>query len=216
MPEIIVFGAGPSAPEFYPWAKQNGHMVIAPSTMLLPLQRAGIRVDVCCIVDGSIVMPLHFVDADTSGELVYVSAVRPDIPQEWKGTRTIVDGRDCCGSSVLHLCVMEAIRRCAEPLHLIGADFCYGRGLSHAEGVVTAYDIHRHEPREETNAHGEKVLTERGLLHFRSELAHIFLKHPGTRVLRYGRSGLDIPGIEWATPLGLRPEGGGGVPVGQP
>ncbi len=208
MPDLSVFGAGPSAPAFYEWAQASGHPVIAPSTMLLPLQRAGIRVDVCCIVDASIVMPLHFVDADTSGELVYVSGVQAEIPREWTGKRTLVDARLCGGSSVLHLCVMEAIRRGADPLHLIGADFCYGRGLSHAEGVVTAYDIARHEPRVERNAHGEEVHTERGLLHYRSELAHILLKHPDVRVLRYGRSGLDLPGVEWAATEGVCPASG--------
>lgn len=204
MAEVVVFGAGPSAPRFYPWVRESGHPVIAPSTMLLPLQRAGIKVDVCCIMDGSVVMPLHFVGAVTDGELVHVAAVQSEIPRDWLGAKKVVDGRDCGGSSVLHLCVMEAIRRGATTIHLVGADFCYSDGKSsHAAGVTTAYGIDMHERIEEVNGHGQKVRTERSLLHYRSELAHIVFKHPGVRFVRYGRDGLDIPGIEWAATEGV-------------
>lgn len=204
-----MFGGGPSAPRFYDVVRKLGYSVIAPSTMLLPLQRAGVKVDVCCILDGSVVMPLHFRGADQTGELVHVASIRREISDGWRGKKTQIDGRQCGGSSVLHMCVMEAIYRQAKTVHLVGADFCYSDGKSsHAAGVVTSYDINRHAPMEAENGKKETVRTERGLLHFRSQLGHIVVKHPGVRFVRYGREGLPIPGVEWATAEGVGVAGG--------
>jgi hypothetical protein len=200
MREAVCVGGGPTAPEFYPWILASGLPVFAASTMLLPLQRAGIKVDVTCIIDGSVVMPLHFAGALSDGELVHVPAVQAEIPANWQGPKTVRYAKDCPGSTVLLLCVNEAVRRGAEVVHLVGADFCYGGGRSHAAGVVTAYDIDMHEPRETENGNGEKVRTERSLLHYRGELDIYVMEHPGVRFIKHGRNGTPTIGAEWAAP----------------
>lgn len=211
MREAICVGGGATATQFYPWMMASSLPVFACSTMLLPLQRAGIKVDVTCIIDGSVVMPLHFTGAVSDGELVHVPAVQAEIPANWSGLKTVRYAADCPGSTVLLLAINEAVRRGATAVHLIGADFCYTDGKSHADGVVTAYDISMHGGREEINGHGETVQTERSLLHYRGELDIYVGRHPEVRFVKHGRAGLATIGAEWAATQAVRVTSSSGV-----
>ncbi len=133
-PHVIVFGAGPSAPRFYDLVERQ-HTVVAPSTMILPLQAAGIDVDYTCCMDPGAVMPLHFRNADTSGALIYLPSIVRRCYADWQGPKYMA--WDLPGSSVLHLAVDVALRLGASEITLVGADFNFGLSRqSHASGVV--------------------------------------------------------------------------------
>jgi hypothetical protein len=174
---VIVVGGGPSAPQFYDWIKASGLPVIACSTMLLPLQRAGIKVDVTVIIDPSAVMVFHFRNAITDGELVYNGGIYEMVLPLWKGPRRQFDRM--AGSSVLNVAVDVAVDMGATEVHLVGADFAYTNGKSHADGVTTAYEV-----REWLEVDGWR--TESGLVHFRDQLREYIAKHPDVLLIRHG------------------------------
>lgn len=182
---MIVVGGGPSAPRFYDWIKSSGLPVVACSTMLLPLQRAGIKVDVCCIRDPGGVMVFHFKGAVTDGLLVYHQGIYEMILPMWNGERRCVT--DIPGSSVLHMAADTAVKMGADTVHLVGADFCFSNGKSHAEGVVTAYEV-----REWIDVEGYR--TDWSLVTYRDEMRRYMAEHPGVRWMRHG-DGLALSGV---------------------
>lgn len=192
---MIVVGGGPSAPESYDWIKASDMDVVCASTMLLPLQAAGIEPDVVCAIDPSSIMTMHFRGVRSNATLVYHRGIVPQIPRDWHGQKRAVENLP--GSSVIHLCVMEAIRWQPDEVVLIGVDFCYPGMESHAEGVVTSYPLDPRVLLMRENGYGLKVSTDITMLDYRAELEHIVADHDEVRWLRRGRSGLPIAGVEW-------------------
>lgn len=175
---VVVVGGGPSAPQFYDFIRESGYPVVAASTMLLPLQRAGIKVDVTVIIDPSAVIALHLVGAVTDGLLVYHGGIYELVPAKWTGPKRHV--KRLAGASVLNVAVDVAVEEMgATEVHLVGADFCYSDGKSHAAGVVTAYEV-----RDWIEVDGWR--TESGLVMFRDQLRKYIAEHPGVTFVRHG------------------------------
>ncbi len=153
---------------------------------------------VTCIRDPSPIMVLHFKGADTSELLVHAAGVQQNIVDEWYGS-TLLRRIPIPGSSVVHMAVQSAILDCnATTVHIVGADFAYPDGQSHALGVITNYAVDRRACVKELNGHGNEVLTDRDLLHYRGELEQYIAANPGVRFIRHGRDGLPVRGAEWA------------------
>lgn len=196
---VIVFGAGPSAPRYYEWVKAQDALVVAPSTMLKPLQDAGIFPEYTCCIDPSAVMKLHFRGTVKDKSLVYLPSIVESIYREWEGRHYRV--WDLPGPSVLHLCVDTALKIGASAITLVGADFCFGtEAKSHAAGVTTAYPIGMKEARRATNVAGEEVLTEIALVEYVHKVEQQIAANPDVTWRRMGREGLPVKGAEVICP----------------
>jgi hypothetical protein len=210
---VAVIAGGPTAPESYDWVRGAGLLAVAASTLLRPLQAAGIFPDVTVVLDPSPFMPLHFSGVDTSRTLLYAQGVHGSIPRDWTGPKRMLD-RDPPGSSVMHLAVDEAVHMGATVVHLVGVDLCYPGGESHAPGTASRYDIRRQPLLEEQDGQGKQVWTDRNLLAYRVELERYVADHPAVRFVKHGRGGLPVAGTVWADAEGVCTAGGQGVPVG--
>jgi hypothetical protein len=210
----IVIAGGPTAPESYDWIRSAGLLTVAASTLLRPLQAAGIFPGVTVVLDPSPFMPLHFSGVDTSRTLVYAYGVHGSIPRDWEGPKRVLT-RDPPGPSVMHLAVDEAVHMGATVVHLVGVDLCYPGGQSHAPGTASRYDIRRSPLLGETDGQGQEAFTDATLLVYRDELERYIAARPGVRFVRHGRGGLPVAGTEWADTPGVRIARGQGVPVEQ-
>lgn len=171
--------------------------MIAASTMLLPLQYAGIKVDATCILDPSWVMTFHFKHAVTDGTLFYVRGVVESIVGDWTGPKQAFDL--ATGPSVFHMCVHVALSLGYRELHMVGADFCFDGEQSHAAGVATAFKVDPQACVRAMNGEGNEVLTDGSLIGFRDALERDIARTPGARFIRHGRRGLPVAGTEWSS-----------------
>ncbi len=176
--------------------RASGYPVIAASTMLLPLQHAGIKVDVTCILDPGACMVFHFRNAVTDGVLVYLRGVVSEITRLWKGT--VIARDDITGPSVFNMAVDVALNLGFDELHMVGADFCYAGDYSHAAGVVTAFKVDPRACIRRINGNGDEVLTDNDLITFHRALGRQ-VRGAAARFIQHGRSGLAVDGAEWAT-----------------
>ena len=192
MKACIVVGGGPSAPDHYDWMRAAALPIIAPSTMLIPLQSAGFTVDACCVFDCSHLIAFHFFGADLSGLLVHCPHV---YTEGWARKREFITD----GPSVLNYAVDYALSQGFDTIHLVGADFCFRDGQSHAVGVTTSY-----QPDPRLCLRREGVLTNVSLIHFRDALERR-ISTGGASFIRHG-SGLPVAGVELASVGAVREE----------
>ncbi len=203
--DAIVVGGGPSAVAQYDWMRATAGrcVVIAASTAMLPLARAGIVPDYAVVLDRMPVMRKHF---PTDGSLaplarttlVYHVEVEPAIPQGWPGPRVCMrDGDFTPGGSVIHAEIDLALQLGARTIHLVGADFCYPAPQTHMPGAPLAADVAEDAAYRTLNGEGRSVPTDPALAQYQRAVEDMIAMHPGVRWVKWGRAGVALRGAVW-------------------
>lgn len=195
--DAIVFGGGPTAALYLDWVRESGMNVIAASTALIPLVRAGIQPDVVICIDRDPKMVKHFAERCT-GALVYDPAVEPSIVAGWPGKRYVVrEGDLYCGGSVIHHQMDLAVRMGAQNVYFVGADFCYPGGQSHLPGVALPFDASDLGTVECVNGHGATVRTDINLAQYRVFVEEYVKTNAHIGWWKLGRDGAETKGVRW-------------------
>lgn len=145
----IICGAGPTLVEHYQWLKspacQNNYTLIAVDAAVAPLYQEGIIPDFIVSIDPK---AKHlFTGFYEQVPLVYFPVVDADFIASWPGQRFVAystgrlydainklipRGRLYCGGSVIHPAIDLAVNMRAKNIILLGADFSFPGGLTHA------------------------------------------------------------------------------------
>jgi len=209
----IIVGGGPSLSGFYDWIKtrqESNAVVIAASTALWPLMRAGVVPDVVVCIDPAPVMTKHFrgLDLDKlSGTwLLYIPTVYPEVVARWKGPKVCanVNLRDdsdlYCGGSVVHSATDLGVKIGCTEVFLVGVDLSYPGGVSHADGAKNPYLVTGPTQQWRTktkNGLGEEVITDEALQQYRVKMEEYIARKPDVSFYKLGRQGVTIKGAEW-------------------
>lgn len=216
----IVIAGGPSIMGQYGWLSENrkGKVVIAVSTSLVPLQRAGIEPDIVIAIDCMPVLMKHITEAEQEPlrniPFVYYPTVHPSVISAWPGPRLtaysyrkryvalnhkVTKGFLFDSGTVTHAAVDLAVKMGAREVILLGADFSYPGGKSHANTAVYFEDMGGPEKFRQwvINGRGEKVQTDVNLLGYFRDLEIYIERHPEVRFLKRGRDGAHLSGADW-------------------
>jgi uncharacterized Rossmann fold enzyme len=131
--------------------------------------------------------------------LVYHPQIAPAIVAAWKGPRYFFGNELFMGGTVMHAAADLAVQMGAAEVHMVGMDFCYPGGRSHAEGhqdgrIVGA----KPELRETVDGYGNLVYTAPNLAQYHRFLENYIAKSSGVRWVKHGRGGVPVRGAEWA------------------
>lgn len=195
----IVIGGGPTLDQHYEWIKgRKGNTTIAASSALGPLVLAGIMPDIVVVIDRDRRMARHFDGIEFTGTLVYLPEIAPHVVSSVKGRRYTVGGRDLYGGgSVLHNQIDLAVLMGAPEVFLVGADFCYPNGKSHAHTSALAYDLEHFGKLSTMNGLGELVPTDENLAQYRCYVEDYVANHPEVKFWKIGRAGAETKGVDW-------------------
>ena len=188
----VVVAAGPSLDVQLDWlrAHRNRVRVIACTTALRSLCRAMVTPDVVAVVDHDPAMRRHFRDVDLESlrrvPLVYVPSVDRGLLEAWQGPRLAAylqrprfaqllreqpRGRLFCAGTVAHACVDLAVKSGAREVVLLGFDFAFPAGRSHAQHAGSLHDLGRGAaPMHLRNRHGHEVPTNSSFLGYLRDL----------------------------------------------
>ncbi len=217
---VVVVAGGPTASEQFHWMREEreGLVILATTTALLPMQRAGIFPDVAVVFDPAprIIRHLEGLSpvAMRQTPLVYLPTVHPDVLDFWEGPGVVAyqdlprfhrmdqdlsRGTLFCSGTVTHAAVDLAVQMGGSPVILAGADFAHPKGNSHLDGATIPTDTrtegrrHPHLP----NGRGNSVPSTLALIGYLRDLETYIGKRPGTRFLNTGRQGAVIRGAPW-------------------
>lgn len=212
----FVIGGGPTLDQTLPWLRdrRGSGLVIAVNSGVRPLRDAGVVPDYVVAVDPSPALARHFEGLDADRELrsvplIYPPGLHPDTLARWPGRffKTTLstpaylelcpdDPRGCLFASgtVLHAAVDLARKLGAARIQLLGADFCFPRGLSHGAGAVDRQRMTGVRVMT-TDGRGRSVPTVLNLLGYRDELARYVDAHPELEIVRVGRAGAAMPNV---------------------
>jgi hypothetical protein len=214
---ILVAAAGPTLDLHYDWiaARQETFPLIAVDAALRPLMSAGIVPDIVVAVDAASAGTDFFKEIDLAvlreKPLVYFPVVHSDILENWPGIRltaypdhplyqslrkTHPKGTLFCSGSVLHPSVDLAVKMGAFRIVLLGTDFSFPGGRSHASGCPR-----NHLPKDDAskkhwvlNGRGERILTYAGMRGFLRDFERYIDLHPEVRFINGSREGAHIKG----------------------
>jgi len=213
----LVVAAGPSLEHALPYLKrQRGEArLIAVTTALRVLVRAGILPDLVAAVDPRLELGMHFDDLDLqpfhATPLVYLAGVHPAVLDRWPGPRLAAfraGSRDFadyapvrkaelyCSGTVTHAAIDLAQRLGAPEIVLIGVDFCFPEGKAHAGEAPLREGLAGVGPTA-LNGHGRRVASNLALLGYLRDLETYIAAHPELRFLKVGREGAAIEGASW-------------------
>ncbi len=205
----IICAGGPTLDEEIGWlARQKGDPIIAVSTALSCLVRAGIVPTFVVIIDPhpSQVDHLEGVDLEKLREtmLIYDRVVTPEIMRRWPGPRawgTMGTSLELCDlwadGTVTHPAVDLARRLGAISVVLLGADFCNAHGRSHHQGLAECHDVAPEGLPVTADGNGVQVTTTSKLIHYRRMLERYIEAFPGIRFYKRGRAGVPLEGATW-------------------
>lgn len=212
-----VAAAGPTLNDQYSRLAQRPphEPLIAVDAALRPLLKAGLMPEVVVAVDeGERVIRLLETTAAPAPLLVYFPAVQTPALAGWPGKRlaaypSIGDrfarlieefprGRLFIGGSVLHSAVDLAVQMGAGAVTLLGADFSFPNGQSHAAGVPHVEAIPGYERQPWVfNGRGQRVPTKENLRGYLRELERYIAAHPTLAWYNASRAGAQIAGTEY-------------------
>ncbi len=217
----VVVSGGPTAPDQFPWIGKDrpNHVLLAVSTALIPLQRAGILPDAVVVIDPKPVMREHFLGADLAAlaeiPLIYLPTVQRSVLELWPGPRLaayirrsrfekldaeIPRGFLHCSGTVTHTAVDLAVKMGAAEVVLVGADFCYPGGASHMEGAAQREDVKNidgHARPWVINGRGQRVPSRMDMVGFLRDLELYIARHKKVTFINAGRDGAEIAGARW-------------------
>ncbi len=217
---VVVVAGGPTADNQFEWirAKRQEIIIVAVSTALHPLQRAGIVADVAVIFDPQPRMIKHLAGLKRGSckqtPLVYLPTVHPEVLDAWSGPRLaayqdiprfrrihrkLPRGYLFCSGTVTHAAVDLAVQMGADPIVLVGADFSNPFGKSHASGATLTTDASTegHRQPHVVNGQGSTVPSTLSLISYLRDLETYIQRRPGTRFFNTGREGAEIQGAPW-------------------
>jgi hypothetical protein len=211
-PDTIVIGGGPSLSEQYDWIKERAqtHNIIAASTALWPLMRAGIVPDVVMVIDPAPDIAKHFRGLDLSplkdSVLVYIPSTFPEVVRLWPGPRacaTIVVGHPgdlFSGGTVAHSAMDLACKSGAQRVYMAGLDFSYPGNASHVDGARSPFLVSGQTQawRETTtNGLGQRVTTSAEMVQYRRVAEDMIRERPEVKFYKLGKQGVPLAGAEW-------------------
>lgn len=208
---FAVIGGGPSLSGQLEWLateqREHGLTLVAASTALKPLAAAGIIPDIVCVIDTERDQVKHLIGLDLSRycetTLVYDRTVQPEFMSAWQGPcyyleqghpeRTLF-----ISGTVVHAQVDLSYRMGANQITLVGCDFCYPSGKSHAIGaddeqlkVQTSLQF------KTLDGNGNQTFTDPNLARYHRHLEQYITNRPGVRFNKRGRAGVPISGATW-------------------
>ncbi len=213
--EIAVCAAGPTLDDRYDWLHRHPEIpLICVDAALSPLRLAGIRPALVISIDGCREGILPYFEGDLAGleqtPLVYFPLVHPEVIERWPGPRFVAVGnhplyraverplaRLHASGTVTHAAVDLARLLGARRIHLLGADFCFAHGRTHATGTANAGTVADYGPGvlcTVRNGHGEPVPTLPNLRNYLRDLEDYVAAHPEIRFIVHGRHGARIAG----------------------
>ncbi|MBF0152481.1 MAG: DUF115 domain-containing protein [Magnetococcales bacterium] len=214
---ILVAGAGPTLSDHLTILANRSakSILIAVDAALLPLRQAGILPDVVVTQEYHPIVFTLFQDMEEDISLariplVYFPASDPEVLAAWPGPRRVAcshspiyavirqqRGRSIlfASGSVLHPAVDLAVRMGAARVVLVGADFSFPGGASHAEGCAA---MRWNSPYDTaltlSNGQGEEVPTSHALNSMLLELEDYLCLHPDVAFFNASRRGARIAG----------------------
>ncbi len=217
---FIVVGAGPTLETNLDWLRQNRSdaTLITVTRAVKPLLDAGIFPEIALALDHSPFVFDHVrslpAEPLAAVTLAYAPVVCPELLRFWPGPRLafyldepLYDSLRrqwprpslYCSGTVVHTAIDLAVRMGAREVVLLGVDFSYPEGKSHAVGAVAASRIagessHRFTTR---NGRGRPVPTDANFLGYIRDLEQYLARHPEVRFLKRGKAGADLQGAEW-------------------
>ncbi len=190
---FIVCGAGPTLDNFITWLKkestQNDFILIAVDAAVMSLSKAGIIPDIVVSIDPVAKKLLDCLDLSlyVDTPLVYFPVVKTSLLSLWQGpkytaysTGELYDdvnikfpkGRLYCGGSVIHPAIDLSVKMGAKKVVLLGADFSFPKGRTHAywhndellNGTHLAHNVTSHWVLNGLNERVPTLLNYRGYL----------------------------------------------------
>lgn len=215
---VMVAGAGPTLPDAFSWIEKQQHagqQLVAVGSAVKPLLAANIIPDVAVLADperDNVLKLFSDIDLAPLSEtpLVYFPAVHRDVLDLWPGPLLTAypehplykdlceeypKQKLFCSGSVLHPAVDLAVGMGANEVILLGADFAFPYGQTHAAGAVhlqkaaTAVDGHWVH-----DGLGKRIPTSPNLRGFLRDLEDYIAEHPLVRFVNASRKGALIKG----------------------
>lgn len=226
----VVVGSGPSLDDSIAWlaGARADLFVAATNSALRPLVRRGVVPDVVVAIDPLPILASHLMPPEGADEdawwralaevpLVYASTIASETRQAWRGpayaahlAQPLYDaleakrplGRLFCGGTVLHAAADLAALAGAGRLTLLGADFGYPGGKSHAAAAPAERAVGSSRLRLEVlDGHGAPIESEVNLVGYLRDLEDWIARHPRLRVGKRGRSGAAVRGAPFEDEL---------------
>lgn len=212
-----VVAGGPSLERALPYLKRvRGEVrLVAVTTALRQLSQAGLVPDFAVAVDRRPELGARFDGFDLGAlvavPLVYLAGVHPQVLDRWPGPRLAAfraggsDRQDYpraakaelfCSGTVTHAAVDLAVQLGAREVTLIGADFCFADGKTHAGEAPLAQGLASMGPTA-LNGHGVRVPSSLALLGYLRDLEAYVARRPHVRFAKWGREGAELTGATW-------------------
>ncbi|MFV9566937.1 motility associated factor glycosyltransferase family protein [Thermoanaerobacter mathranii] len=219
VPAVIV-SAGPSLDKNIRLLKEakGKSIIICVGTALKALLKEKIEPDFVVSIDGSEKNFRHFEGCSVNIPLLYDLTVYPQILKEYKGPLIIGQiasefsalferklslefGSLNAGPSVANLSLDFAYKMGCNPIIFIGQDLAYLNNRTHASGTTYEKDRIKGSSDEKEyiyvdGNYGEKVLTDRVLLSFKTWFENYICKHPNRIYINATEGGAFIKGTE--------------------
>lgn len=226
----VVVGSGPSLDDSLAWlagARADAY-VVATNSALRPLMRRGIVPDVVVAIDPLKAIATHLVPPEGDDEaawwrvlgevpLVYAATVALETRSAWRGpayaahlVSPLYDaleakrplGRLFSSGTVLHAAVDLAALAGAGRLTLLGADFGYPGGRSHAAAAPAERAVGSSRLRLEVlDGRGAPIESEVNLVGYLRDLEDWIARHPRLSVVKRGRAGAAVRGAPFEDEL---------------
>lgn len=217
----VVAAGGPSLLKTLPWLSRvrDDVFLVAVSTALRPLEAAGIVPDVVCMIDPKPELMRHVSVLDDLERyrevpLAYLPLVDPDVLDAWPGPRLSFYSSHArfdaikrelsrptlfVSGTVTHPATDLAVRSGAKEVVLLGTDFGFPNGRTHASGAAYERKLGEHEGRLFTvvDGHGDTIRSDVSLIGFLRDLEAFIANSPHTRFFVGSRDGACIAGAPW-------------------
>jgi len=214
---IFVAAAGPSLEESYELLRNRSGSLICVGAAMRPLLGAELRPEIVVSIDGHPDgMRKHFT-ADLSklseSTLVYFPVIPPNVLAEWQGRKLVAYGThprwsqlqaevpkgELWGAgTVTHVAVDLAVRMGASRVVLLGCDFGFPGGRTHARG--NAYSRKSNQPAGVGtwvhDVHGNRLSTLPNLCGYLRDLERFIALHPEVDFVNASQSGARIIGTQ--------------------
>lgn len=216
--EALVIATGPTLLQHYArlrrvMAQPVRPLLICVDTAYRPLREQGICPDLVVSIDINIHQGILIPEGSAEVGLIYFPVVESSVLAAWQGPRygaysasplydeirqALPRGALFSSGSVLHPAVDLAVRMGATRITLLGADFAFIGGETHAgwpAGLLTPAHMSRHWV---LNGHGQRITT---LLNFRSYLCYLeryITAHPAVQFFSASQDGALIDGAPFS------------------